>query len=140
MSRQAILPGLLFVATVLLSAGCGPHSDAPELGEVTGIVTKNGSPAPNTRLEFQPDAGRPSVGRTDAEGRYTLQYTADATGAKIGPHRVRLIQEFPPANAAADDEGTPKATPTAPPVTVPTPVTVEAGENTLNFNLDELNS
>ncbi len=41
-------------------------------------------------VEFYPEIGRPSMGRTDDQGRYVLYYNADNKGAKVGLHQVRI--------------------------------------------------
>ncbi|QDT14423.1 carboxypeptidase-like regulatory domain-containing protein [Alienimonas californiensis] len=139
MLRRMFPLGVLSLA-VAVASGCGGPSDRPELGEVSGTVTDGGAPVVNASVEFHPQEGRPSVGTTDAEGRYSLQYTVDAAGAKVGTHTVRIspYNEPPPPPDSAD-AGKP-APPPAAPVTVPEPVNVEAGENTFNFDLEKLNS
>lgn len=80
--------------------GCGGVSDKPELGTVSGTVTLNGTPVVNVSVYFKPDVGRMSIGKTDAEGRYTAMYLIDEEGVKVGPNRVWL--EYAP-----DDLGPP---------------------------------
>ena len=84
--------GWVIAVAALLAAGCGGGGagDQPELGQVSGVVTLDGQPLPNATVEFSPEQGRPSIGKTDEEGHYELQYTQDETGAKIGPHKVRI--------------------------------------------------
>ncbi len=138
MLRRAYTLGLLPLA-ITWACGCGGPSNAPDLGEVTGTVTDGGAPVVDASVEFSPEQGRPSVGTTDAEGRYTLRYTVDAGGAKIGVHTVRITpySEPPPppgsGNAAA-------APPPAKPIAIPDPVTVASGENVFDFKLDQLGS
>jgi len=78
----------LFLLTAALSiTGCSSGSG---LVLVEGTVTLDGEPLPQAEVVFRPDNGRPSVGLTDAEGKYKLKYTAERMGAVIGPHVVSI--------------------------------------------------
>lgn len=96
---------LLIVLTAVCLPGCG-GSNGPELGEVTGVVTVGGSPAANAIVTFSPTSeGRPSIGETDGQGKYTLLYTTDSPGALIGTHQVTLeLITSDAADDAPDDE------------------------------------
>jgi hypothetical protein len=76
----------VLAAGVSLLAGCGPGG--PEVVRVTGTVTCQGKPVGNLYLNFKPDVGRPSWGVTDAEGKYSLNYSRDRDGAVVGKHTV----------------------------------------------------
>ena len=72
----------------LACIGCGP--DGPELGTVSGKVTMDGQPLTNALGTFQPEAGgRASIGKTDANGQYTLVWV-ERQGAVIGSHKVSV--------------------------------------------------
>jgi len=86
------LPGLF------APAGCS-KGDYPEMARVTGTVTYKGKPVPNMMVNFMPNSGRPSWGKTDANGKFELVYDADYNGAKIDHHKVYFT---PPANATID--------------------------------------
>jgi hypothetical protein len=79
---------------LLLLAGCGPSVPAgPETGTVTGVVTLDSKPLPKVMVAFQPEGnapGGPSMGLTDAEGKYELTYNATTKGAVVGSHKVRV--------------------------------------------------
>ena len=77
---------------VLVLSGCGQTS-GPDLATVTGTVTLDGKPVPNARVEFSPSEGRPSVGTTNAEGVYELQFSVDKSGAMVGSHHVKITTE-----------------------------------------------
>jgi hypothetical protein len=48
-------------------------------------------------VEFQPEAnGSPSVGYTDEDGQYTLQFSEHRWGAMVGRHIVRLDFDYTP--------------------------------------------
>lgn len=88
MSARWLLPVLLLT---LLLVGC---NSGPPLGEVTGKVTIDGEPVANAMVTFQPiGIGRPSSGETNEKGEYTLNYTADLTGALVGKHKVSISTE-----------------------------------------------
>ena len=69
------------------------------MARVTGTVTYKGKPVPNMMVNFMPTAGRPSWGKTDANGKFEMIYDADYKGVKIGHHKVYFT---PPATATID--------------------------------------
>jgi len=81
---------------VLLTAGCGTKE---KYVPVSGVVTLDGQPLANAQVLFEPLAqdkadppGKPSVGRTDSDGRFVLTSPLGKhTGASIGMHRVRIL-------------------------------------------------
>ncbi len=79
-------------AFILFCAGCAQPAVAP----VSGRVTLDGQPLSGVFVIFEPiqsgaNPGTGSIGKTDAEGRYTLrQMQPDRPGALIGAHRVRI--------------------------------------------------
>jgi len=89
MTRMALLAAA-FAAAVGF-AGCG--SGGPEIVEIEGTVTRNGKPVPNVRIYFAPTDGRPSWGISDADGRFVLDYDYDYDGAKVGTHKVWVVDE-----------------------------------------------
>jgi hypothetical protein len=95
---------LLAIAIIgLVLLGCG-KGDTPELGRVEGTVKLDGAPLPNARVEFHPvKGGRPSVGTTNDDGHYVLEYKTDVRGALVGMHRVR-IRTYREGDADAEDE------------------------------------
>lgn len=71
--------------------GCGASSDAPETGTVSGKVTMDGDPVANATITFSPEeGGRPSSGKTNAEGIYELDYSSSVKGAVMGKHKVSV--------------------------------------------------
>jgi hypothetical protein len=77
------------IALLVFVAGCS--SGGPDMVDVSGTVTRNGQPVPNIDVYFQPTEGRPSLGTTDAQGRFTMQYTHDQSGVRVGNHTVYVI-------------------------------------------------
>jgi hypothetical protein len=86
---------LVTLPILLALAGCG-KGDYPEMAKVTGTVTYKGKPVPNMMVNFMPTAGRPSWGKTDADGKFEMIYDADYNGVKMGHHKVYFT---PPATA-----------------------------------------
>lgn len=84
-------PTFYIIGALLLVLGCsGAPSDQPELGEVTGTVTLDDRPLANVWVGFAPQDGRSSMGLTDKDGRYKLDYLFDTPGAKVGQHTVTI--------------------------------------------------
>jgi hypothetical protein len=110
-------------------AGCAPS--AGDVANVSGTVTLDGNPLADARVFFQPAEGRPSFGRTDAQGGYRLLYTPGALGARIGPAVVTI------STATEDDDG--KRTRDRVPKRYLEPgaltAEVKPGNNVLDFNL-----
>jgi len=76
---------------VMIVAGCGGRASVPDLVPVHGVVTLDGLPLADAMVEFRPELGRSSSGRTDANGKYQLRYTADIAGALPGRHTVMIM-------------------------------------------------
>ncbi|WP_437194285.1 carboxypeptidase regulatory-like domain-containing protein [Planctomicrobium sp. SH527] len=79
------------VIAFLFSSGCSGNSAGhPDVGAVSGVVTLDGAPLADAIVEFSPESGRPSSALTDAEGRYSLTYLDNVSGALLGTHTVRI--------------------------------------------------
>lgn len=148
--RCMVLTVSLWIVSLSL-CGCGSASDQPELGQVTGTITMDGQPLVATVVVFSPDNGRPSRGKTDAEGKYELIYIGETRGAKVGHHRVEIAP-----NEEGEDESEIEAATVGEDVSAPTsPVKpektrvparyntnseleadVKAGENVFDFKLE----
>jgi hypothetical protein len=85
-------------------SGCGPSG--PTIVKIEGTVTRNGQPLSGFEVHFDPEHGRPSVGKTDERGHYVLDYTPQIKGAVAGKHKV-YVWYFPtdPKNRIAQEEG-----------------------------------
>lgn len=81
--------------TVALICGCS--KSGPQIVRVSGTVTHGGQPVDRLEVVFDPDNGRPSVGRTDADGHYVLDYNRERKGALVGMHKVwvKYVQRSP---------------------------------------------
>jgi hypothetical protein len=91
--RRPVAALALALACAALT-GCGPDN----VVAVSGTLTYKGKPVTNAYIHFVPDNnGRPSMGETDANGRFTLTYDPQTKGAQIGKHKVFVMH-----NVAAD--------------------------------------
>ena len=81
------------LAASFLLPGCGGGN----VVAVSGVLTYKGKPVTNAIIHFVPDSGRPSMGETDPNGRFTLTYDPQTNGAQLGKHRVFVMH-----NTAAD--------------------------------------
>lgn len=146
--RRYFFGWLLCMAMGLpLLAGCGGPDDQPELGMVSGTVTKDGEPLADAWIEFHPDTGRLAAGRTNAEGKYTLQYTNEAAGAKVGTHTVKIgtgsaqqSREAMRKQYTGDRNDIAAAGGGRQQFFERTGVTVSAGENVIDFEVTENNT
>ncbi|WP_437222227.1 carboxypeptidase regulatory-like domain-containing protein [Planctomicrobium sp. SH661] len=128
-------------AIVVICLGCG-GSNGPKLVPVRGMITLDGKPLDRASITFHPEQGRPSVGFSDDEGKYELQYSFDRAGAMPGRHLVTITSEV----VAFRSEDVPKDAPTLPGRQELLPkryrentelvVDVQAGQKTYDFNLN----
>lgn len=93
---------LAVLAVIVMGmAGCGPRSNLPPLGKVSGTVTIAGAPAVGIIVRFMPrGGGRGSIGVTNEQGRYTLSFISRDDGAIVGMHKVSFDRE--PAEGEGD--------------------------------------
>lgn len=96
------------IALCMMATGCGGDG---KYVPVSGTITYNGSPLKGAMVSFQPVAksgmdagGVGSTGRTDDNGRYTLDASTPqpTPGALVGKHTVR-ISLVPSGTAPAND-------------------------------------
>lgn len=133
-------PWVLAIACLASSfAGCGPRGVG---ATCTGTVTIDGQPAPSgVRVDFQPqgDKGSPSMGLTDAKGKYELCFTAARKGVMPGECLVR-VSVLPEMSA----EGIPKVPEALKAVRIPEHYgrqstlmrTVKPGHNQIDIEID----
>jgi hypothetical protein len=80
----------LLLVLSLCCAGCS-RGEKFVLVPVEGVVTLDGEPLADARVVFFPSPqGRPSSGRTDADGRFQLSYLEGQMGALAGKHKVSI--------------------------------------------------
>jgi hypothetical protein len=86
---------VLASSACFLLAGCGGSG----VVSVSGTLTYKGKPVTNAFINFVPEGGgRPSMGETDENGKFTLTYDPQTKGAQVGKHRV-FVQHNPTADA-----------------------------------------
>src|SRR5687767_1767548 len=83
-----LMAGLVVAACI---GGCS--KGGPEIVPIAGTVTHSGQPVSNVRIIFQPTEGRISWAVSGDDGRFTLDYDPDHDGAKVGKHRVYVVDE-----------------------------------------------
>ncbi|MFO0919169.1 MAG: hypothetical protein U0872_12750 [Planctomycetaceae bacterium] len=57
---------------------------------VAAVVTYEGNPVENINVLIKPESGRTPHGRTDANGKYEIEFIAGEKGGKVGPTIVSL--------------------------------------------------
>jgi len=127
----------LLVAACFVTVGCG-GSNLPPTGTVTGTVAVDGQPIEGASVEFIPTSGRPSVGLTDATGKYELLITNDEKGALVGSHKVRITTLINPVTSEGDGptvEGRKEMLPAKYHDESELTAEVAGGSNTIDFDL-----
>ena len=96
-------PWFACLGVVLLGAGCGPSR--PETAPVTGVVTLDGKPVEGASVMLTPEGeGRPALGMTDMEGKFSLKTFEPGDGAMLGKHHV-TVRKVLLAGVQADRDG-----------------------------------
>lgn len=125
-SFRILLPSALLACVCL--AGCGGGAAFPKTYPVKGKVTVNDKPIEGAVVTFQLDNGKENaIGRTDANGEYTLSMFRSGDGAIPGKYRVAIAHfasdeppptTLPPGQIASgdlsDDYAPPSDNPNAP--------------------------
>lgn len=77
--------------------GCfGGGESLPELTEVTGSISLDGSPLPGASVVFLPEEGGSAFAMTDEDGKFELMYNRDTSGAVPGSYKVTVSKEKDP--------------------------------------------
>jgi hypothetical protein len=111
MTRRDIASFAALAVACITLAGC---SEGGDFGYVEGTITLDGKPVDKALIGFYPTGGRGSVGTTDSDGHYELQYTGSQKGASVGSHKVTITTAIEEVTANAyrrEDEPAPVATP-----------------------------
>ncbi len=119
--------------------GCGSGGDLPR---VYGVITMDGQPVQDANVAFYPLEGRASLGVTDEEGRYSLEYSPESIGAAEGKYKVTVSTGVP----SKPGKGIDAVSIPAIPETIPEPYTLASeteltavvveGENEIDFELN----
>ncbi len=95
-----------FVALLILFCGCGEQLT---VAKVTGTVKMKGTNKPLDYIvvEFWPDNGPTSRGKTDASGNFALRTMdeKDVEGAVLGSHKVTFKDTWPTKDDVLMDSG-----------------------------------
>ena len=127
---------LLALTTTLGCFGGRPDLD---FGNVSGKVTLQGEPLADATVRFQPTTGRPSYGKTNENGEYSLNFMGKEWGAIVGDHQVAITTEDRIENPETGESRwqseilPPKYNKQSELTAV-----VEPGENQIDFTLDEM--
>ena len=134
--------GLFAVAAVAVS-GCGP-AGLPQ-AEVSGKVTFQGQPVADVLVTFTPERGPGALGKTDADGNYSLMTKKPGDGAVIGRHVVSIKQQ---SQGMILEKGQPPRMAPPPKVVIPPKFAENASsglsadvkdeENVINFDLSSM--
>ncbi len=130
---------IVTLIAIFALVGCsGGAEDIPDLGQVTGTITLDGKPVEGANVTFTPPAagkksrGKSSIGTTDAQGKYTLMYSAGVAGAVIADHKIEISKVEGEGEALdVGEEQIPKKYNEDSKLTK----TVVEGENTFDFDL-----
>ena len=83
---------LSIVIFVLFIAGCSQSS--LKLSTASGIITQNGQPLADVRLEFvKTDTGAYALAETDEQGRFVLRHSHGNSCAEPGTYRVSVFRK-----------------------------------------------
>ena len=85
-ARSVAFPGLILVIAALVGCSDG----RPARLAVSGQVLIDGKPLTYGYIRFVPQGGRPSGGRLDEQGRFTLSCYGENDGIIPGVHRVEV--------------------------------------------------
>lgn len=83
---------LTLVVLFLAVVGCSKS----DIASVEGTITFDGKPLAGASVIFTPPGGRPSGARTDAEGKYVLNYSGGRKGAIPGLNRIQISTRADP--------------------------------------------
>jgi len=86
----------VFLVVLAAILGCGrTGSDGPKTVKAGGKVTLDGAAVGGADVSFSPAAkgGRAAIGKTDAQGRFTLAIAGGSGGVVPGDYRVGISKE-----------------------------------------------
>jgi len=125
------LSAISTLCLLLSLTGCG----GAKFGQVSGVVTLDGKPLKEITVRFEDEGGNATIAKTDASGKYVLQYALDQFGAPVGKHKVTIFTAAPVTEGTGDR---------APPEIVPPQYNresiltaeVKPGSQVINFELE----
>lgn len=97
MYRKLFLLAGCFAAALL---GCSSGPDEPTIYKFSGQAMHKGEPLANATVVFSPaDGGRPSYGKVDETGQFTMYYKEGMEGVTAGENTVSLQPPAPAPDA-----------------------------------------
>jgi hypothetical protein len=139
MARCALICRILFLSCVAAIAGCGEKNWAT----VHGTITMNGAPIGPGTIMFEPantvdTRARSGIGNFKEDGKYTVRSAGRREGIPAGEYRVLI--DGKPAESSGDEFVDPSKITKIPAKYQNSErsgltATLEAGENTVNFDL-----
>jgi hypothetical protein len=135
--------GLFDGSIVLLCLFAGCSGEGYETVPVSGRVTLDGQPLADVGLIFvplakdrdNPNVGPGSLGRTDADGRFTLQTINGEKGAVPVEHVVRMSPASNQGVVSSPDDFTPEGNIEAKPAARQLELPPEAADGSLRFKV-----
>ena len=104
---------LLIAPLAWASAGCSSDRPLPGSVPVLGLVTLDGEPLADGRVQFAPAGpGQPAIGMISA-GRFTMRTTATAPGVLKGAYKVSIVSDQPIGDVPLNSMGLPEKVPEA---------------------------
>lgn len=100
MTSSNIFRLLTLVLSTNFLMGCG--TGGPEIASVEGTITMDGKPLVNAMVLFIPPEGRPAGAKTNAEGKYVLNFSGGRKGTMPGLNKIRISTQ---SEAFTDDSG-----------------------------------
>lgn len=93
-TRMRICMKWWFLVLVLAAvSGCGDGH--PKRVPVAGRVLIDGKPLTRGDLQFNSKTGRPSIGKLDKDGRFSLSCYGQNDGALLGEHQIAIMAAEP---------------------------------------------
>ncbi len=131
--------GVMLLLPLLAGCGSSEYTAVP----VSGRVTLDGKPLPDVGIVFvpiskereRPNIGPGSLGRTDAEGRFTLQTVRGDAGAVPTEHIVRMAPAASPSDLDRPEDFTPEGSSPPKPAGRPPALPRQALDGTLRFEV-----
>jgi hypothetical protein len=135
--RLCLVAGAWLASLPLGLCGCSgaAKDNIPKLGKVKGTVTLDSKPMADIMVTFTPDGSRPSGGKTDANGNYTLMFNDTLEGAAVGHHNVRLMKVIAPGATMTPENNPQTAIPMKYFMNSQLTADVKEGDNVVNFDL-----
>ena len=136
---MSVISRIVLILALTTLAGCFSGRPDLDFGNVSGKVTLQGKPLPHATVKFQPESGRPSYGKTNEAGEYTLNFMGKEWGALVGNHEVWVTTEDRIENQeTGESRWQPEILPPKYNTKTTLSAVVEPGDNVHDFDLEEM--